>query len=246
MNYKKQLVRFKLTTIVNLSFIMFMVSFIISGLINLLATNNQLLLTGKVYWDIIITLAMLALLLAIHELLHALGGLISGGCKVKDISFGINLKQSMLYCHINKPIKVGIYRFVLLLPVIVTGIIPLIICTLYGNIFMVFLFSIMVSGGAGDVIMFFSLAGYDKNVMVLDHASAPAYYLLYEEGKTPKSFVECTEADENKLLDDMKKSPYGTTDGKNKNLLIKSLLIAIFCALTVLGIFVTALIMAFC
>lgn len=246
MNYKKQLVRFKLTTIVNLSFIMFMVSFIISGLINLLATNNQLLLTGKVYWDIIITLAMLALLLAIHELLHALGGLLSGGCTVKDISFGINLKQSMLYCHINKPIKVGIYRFVLLLPVIVTGIIPLIICTLYGNIFMVFLFSIMVSGGAGDVIMFFSLAGYDKNVMVLDHASAPAYYLLYEEGKTPQNFVECTEADENKLLDDMKKSPCGTTDGKNKNLLIKSLLIAIFCALTVLGIFVTALIMAFC
>lgn len=243
MNYKKQLVRFDINTIVTVSFIMFLAPLIIFGFINLLATGNPLLLTGKVYWDIIITLAMLAVLLVVHEFIHALGAIMTGKCSVKDIKFGVNLKQAMLYCHIKKPLSVGAYRFAIILPLIITGIIPLIISTIWGNIFMVLLFCFMVSGGAGDIIMFFSLTAYDKNTLILDHASAPAFYLLYEEGKEPANFVECTEEMEDSLLEDMKKNPYATNNGKKKNLNIKILLIAIFCSLVVLGIFLTALFM---
>lgn len=236
MNYKKQLKSFKLNTIMITSFSMFLVSFIGFTIINL-ALKNPLLLTGKVYLYVIITVAGLALLLALHEVLHAIFAIIFGKLKLKDIKFGVNLKQGMLYCHMEKPVKVIAYRLAIILPVIITGIIPLIISSIFGNIFLVLLFSFMVSGGAGDVVMFFSLAGLDNDTQILDHPSAPAYYLLYEEGKEPKDFVECTKELEDKLLEDMKKSPLS---GKST---VKVLLIAIFLALVLLGIYLTALLM---
>jgi hypothetical protein len=246
MDYKKQLVKFDIAKIVNISFIMFLVSFIICGLINLLVIKNPLLITDKVYWDIVMMIGMLAALLVIHELLHAFGAIIAGKCTTKDIKFGVNIKQGMLYCHIMKPLKINDYKFALILPLIITGIIPLIISTIWGNIFMVLLFSFMVSGGAGDLIMLFSLSGYDKHIMVLDHEAAPAYYLLYKDGTQPDDFVEVTSEMEENLLENMKKSPYATQSGKEKNIIIKTLFIAIFCSIVVLGLFVIAILMEFC
>ena len=85
--------------------------------------------------------------------------------------------------------------------------------------------------------MFFSLAGIDSETMVLDHESAPAYYLLYKEGTEPKDFVECTDEMEEQLAASMKKSPFAV------NRTNKVLLIAIFCAAVVLGLYLSALLM---
>ncbi len=236
MSYKKQLKSFNLNTIAITSLLMFVLPFVVFAAVNL-ALKRPLLLTGKVYWDIIMTFAMLAALLCIHEFLHALGAIMTGGATFKDIKFGIHLKQMMLYCHIGKPLKAGAYKFAIILPLIVTGIIPLVISAIWGNIFLVVLFCFMVSGGAGDVIMFISLAGAGKDTLVLDHPSAPAYYLMYEEGKEPKDFVESTPEQEEALVSAMQKP---TFNGKNT---IKILLIALFCALVVLGLYLAALAM---
>jgi hypothetical protein len=237
MNYKKQLKTFNLKTIMITSFVMFIVPFVVFAIINL-ALKNPLLLTGKVYLDVIISIVMLAGLLVCHELLHAFGAIVFGKLSLKDIKFGINLKQAMLYCHIKKPMRVNAYRVAILLPVIITGIIPLIISAIFGNLFLVTVFSFMVSGGAADIIMFFSLAQVDKNTLVEDHAKAPAYYLLYEQGCEPKDFVECTKEMEDEVVSSMQQSV--AFSGKNT---LKILLIAIFCALVVLAIYLAALLM---
>lgn len=239
MSYKKQLISFRPAKIATVSFIIFLACFIAFGAINLIGQKRPLLLTDKVYWDIIITIGMLAVLLILHELLHAGAAIAFGKLSKKDISFGINFKQGMLYCHMKRPVAVNAYRAILIIPVIVTGIIPLVISAFFANIFMVLLFSIMTSGGAGDFVMFFSLSGR-KDCLVLDHEKAPAYYLCYEESAQPKDFAEVTAEQEEKLAAEMQKSPYATPDGA-KNPLIKSLLILIFLALVVLGLFVTAL-----
>jgi hypothetical protein len=215
---------------------MFIVPFVVFAIINL-ALKNPLLLTEKVYLDIIISIIMIAVLLIIHELIHALGAIVFGKLSFKDIKFGVNLKQGMLYCHMEKPMKVNAYRIAILLPIIFTGIIPLIISAFWGNIFLVVVFSLMVSGGAADIIMFFSLAGISNNTLVSDHPKAPAYYLLYEEESLPKDFVECTKEKEEEVLLSMQKSQF---NGKNT---IKLLLITIFCALVVLAIYLSALLM---
>lgn len=242
MEYKKQLVWYKPSIIANTAFITFVITFALSASINIFLAKKPLLITGKVYWDIIFTVALLALFVFVHELVHALGAIAIGKCKRKDISLGFNFKQIVFYCHIKKPISIGAYKAVLILPIILTGILPLILSAFFGNIFLTLLFSFMTAGGMGDIIMFFGLSGYDKKVLVQDHGKAFAYYLLFEEGQVPENFTQCVLEDEIKLEEEMKKSPFASEEGIKKSPLLKALLIAIFCSLSVLGIFIAALI----
>lgn len=241
MEYKKQLVKFNINKISVLSVILFIVPFVIAAAINLFAFKRELLLTDKVYWDIILTVALFIVGLVAHEGLHALGGIAFGKAKPKDIKFGIIPKQFMLYCHIKTPMKAWAYEALLLLPVIVTGVIPLILSAFLGNIFLVLTFSALLSGGAGDIIMFKSLIKYDKNQLIIDHAEAPAYYLVYPENKLPDNFIEATEEQEEELRRETSGAPRGTTTGRSN--LIKILAILIFLALTVLIVFLLALFM---
>lgn len=238
MDYKKQLVKFRIDKIAELSVILFVVPFVIAAALNILLVKRPLLLTGKVYFDIMIMIAVYLVGLVCHEGLHALGAMLFAKKTPADISFGANLKQGMLYCHVKTPMKNASYQALLLLPVIVTGIIPLIISVVFGNIFLVVAFSLLTSGGAGDIIMFSSLLKHDKKQLILDHAQAPAYYLVYPENELPETFVEVTETQEEELLEEMKKPNQGS-----RNNMLKILAVMIFLALAVAGIFVAALFM---
>lgn len=239
MNYKKQLVKFNISKIADLSIIMFVVPFLISTVLNLIVLKRPLLITGKVYFDILIIIGIYAVGLVCHEGLHALGAIIFAGKKPKDISFGVIIKQMMLYCHVKTPMKLSAYCGLLLLPVIITGVIPLVISIFCGNIFLVLVFSLLVSGGAGDAIMFCSLLKQDKNALILDHAEAPAYYLVYPSDNLPENFSEVTEEEENALKAEMN----NTKNSPQKNNTIKILLILLFFAVAVAVVFLLALFM---
>ncbi len=245
MNYKKQLFSFSIEKITYLSLFLFIIPFMIAFLLNIFLFNADILLTDKVYFDVLITIAIVVVCLPLHELLHALTAVIVGKTSFKDISFGVNLKQGMLYCHFNKPTKVKYYRVVLLVPVIVTGIIPLIISMVIGNVFLIVAFSLLVSGGAGDFFMYKATFLHNSNDMILDHPKAPAYYILYPEDNLPSDFVEATEEQEKELEEKMKEVPFSKGDGKKHNAQIKVLLILLFLAGMVLGIFLLGLAMQF-
>ena len=57
----------------------------------------------------------------------------------------------------------------------------------------------MISGSAGDVMMFYQLARLKKVKLILDHPKAPAFYALYAEDDLPEDFVEYKVADEEKV-----------------------------------------------
>ena len=240
MNYKKQLVKFNINTISILSVILFVVPAAIALLINLLWLKRPLLITDKVYWDILIIIGIMAVGLVAHEGIHALSAMVFGKCAKSDLSFGANFKQLILYCHVKKPLTASQYMAMLLPPVIITGIIPLIISAFCGNVFLIVVFSMLVSGGAGDFIMFFSLTKRDKKQLILDHPTAPAYYLVYPENETPDDFVESTEEQEKELSDEMNNTK-GSSGGKSKGL--KILAILVFLAATTLVVFLIALFM---
>ena len=238
MEYKKKVVKFKIDKIAELSVIMFVVPFVIAAALNILVAKRPLLLTGKVYFDIMVMIAVYLVGLVCHEGLHALGAILFAKKTAKDISFGANLKLGILYCHVKTPMKNVSYQGLLLLPVIVTGIIPLVISVIFGNIFLVVAFSLLVSGGAGDIIMFLSLLKHDRNQLILDHAEAPAYYLVYPENELPETFIEVTDTQEDELREEMKKPNQGS-----RNNMLKILAVMIFLVLAVAGIFVAALFM---
>ena len=237
MEYKKQLVKFKTDKISELSIALFVFPFVLFAALNLLAFKRPLLVTGKVYFDVAIIIGLFVVGLVCHEGLHALGAIIFAGKKKEDISFGANFKKMMLYCHIKTPMKVSSYMALLLIPAIVTGLIPLIISAIFGNILLVTVFALLFSGGAGDFIMFFSLLKKDKNALVLDHESAPAYYLVYPENELPDDFSEVTEEEEKILAEEM------NTNKSSRSNNLKIFAVLIFLVVAVAIIFGAALFM---
>lgn len=242
MDYKKELKIFNLNKIALLSILLFALCFVAGALVNLLAFRRPLLLTDKVYWDIIITLAIMAVGVIAHEGLHALGAMIFGKCKKENISFGFIPRQLMFYCHAEKPMTASAYTLMLLLPVIVTGFIPFILSVCLGNIFLVVAFAMLISGGAGDLIMAASLRKIPASALLLDHPKAPAYYLLYKSDALPENFNEVTPEQEEALLKSMQEKPLSDSS-RGRNNLLKILAVFVFLVFVVTAVFLIALLM---
>lgn len=106
-----------------------------------------------------------------HEALHAIGFIIFGKAKLKDIKFGVIWKHITPYAHCKVPLKVNAYRIALLLPVILTGIIPLIIALSIGNGLLFSVSVFLIAGGLGDWIIFRKLEKYPHTSLIADHPS---------------------------------------------------------------------------
>ena len=243
MGYKKQLVRFNVNKIALLSVFLFLIPCAIALLINLLWFKRPFLLTPAFYWDLLIVVGIYIVGLLAHEGIHALCALLFAKVAPSDLSFGAHLRQLMLYCHVKTPLTVAQYRLMLLPPMILTGVVPLVVSAFLGNFFLVVVFSLLVSGGAGDLVMFFSLRKYKKDQRILDHPEAPAYYLVYDENSLPEDFCEVTPEQEEELKDMMNDKKNGSTGGKSN--LLKILAVLLFAALTVLGVFAVAVILKY-
>ena len=243
MNYKKQLVKFSVNKISLLSVLLFAAPCAVALVVNLVWMKRPFLLTSAFYWDLLVILSIFLVGLVSHEGIHALCAMWFGKVKPSDIAFGANMRQLMLYCHVKTPLSARQYRLMLLPPVIVTGLIPLVISAFLGNVFLVFVFSLLVSGGAGDFVMFFSLRKLPSDRLVLDHPDAPAYYIVYPEDDLPDDFSEVTPEEEEELLRMMNGKENGSTGGKSN--LLKILAVLLFSILTVLGVFAVAYIMKY-
>lgn len=197
---KKQLVKIDLKKMTALSVVMFLVPLAISVPLELTALKD---FNTVVHWyDILIIIVAYLVLIVVHEGIHALAMLMVGVPR-KNIRFGVILKQGMAYCACDVPLTADKYMFVLILPLIVTGIIPWILSTVFLNIIYTCMFIGMIAGAAGDLSMILKLTKYSSSQLVLDHPKAPAFYLMYEEDKAPEGFREVTEEEEQALLDEL-------------------------------------------
>lgn len=170
--------------------------------LNLLVFNGSL--TEYAVVSMVVLFLGYIVLIILHEAVHALAALLFAKVKPKDIEFGAIWAQLMFYCHVKKPMTASQYRAVLIMPLIFTGILPLIAATIWGNPYLILLFSLLVSGAAGDVVMFRETLKYPKTQLIEDHPKAPAYYLIFEEGaELPADFEEVTDEQEQQLLDMM-------------------------------------------
>ncbi|MDR0430807.1 MAG: DUF3267 domain-containing protein [Tannerellaceae bacterium] len=117
--------------------------------------------------------------LLVHELIHDITFAKYNKSGFKSIKFGIVWKHVVLYCHCSEFITVWQYRIVLLMPSVILGFIPVILGFVLGN-FMVLLFGCtMTMGGLGDFFCIWSLRGFNKNTLIMDHPSKVGFF--YEE-----------------------------------------------------------------
>ncbi|NDJ52206.1 MAG: DUF3267 domain-containing protein [Chloroflexi bacterium] len=132
----------------------------------------QLLLIGTILVGIII-----------HEGLHAFGFML-GGAKVRDIQFGIILEALAPYAHSRVPLRARSYAFAVLLPGLLTGLIPSLLALALGDVWLLWFGSFMFGAAVGDALILYLLTRESGNPLVLDHESQAGYYLV-REGYTP-------------------------------------------------------------
>ncbi|MFD2445016.1 DUF3267 domain-containing protein [Bacillus sp. CGMCC 1.16607] len=105
----------------------------------------------------------------LHELLHAFGFAVIGKAGWHSIKIGVMWKQMMPYAHCKVPITVKSYRFSLLLPLVITGLIPLIIGFTIGNGILVILGTLLTQSAGGDILIYQLLKSYPRDAIVRDH-----------------------------------------------------------------------------
>ena len=109
--------------------------------------------------------------LVIHEMIHGLGFILIGKAKLNEVKFGVIWKAVTPYAHCKVPLGINAYRISLLLPVIITGIIPLILGLAMESLLTVVVAAFLTTGGIGDWLIFRRLQPFPSHAFVSDHPS---------------------------------------------------------------------------
>lgn len=191
-NYKKKVVLFDLKKITRFSGIFTIISFVVIVGLTLIfkVDKTPSFHIQEAIKEFFLFFILYGILIVVHELLHAIGFIVAGGASVKDIKFGFIPKFMMFYCHCKKPLRARGYMIALLLPVTITGFIPAFFVIFSQNLFWATMVSLAIASGAGDLTMAWELRKLQKNTLVQDHESLPAYYILYPEDDLPDNFEE--------------------------------------------------------
>ena len=129
-------------------------------------------------------LGSLVLLVVVHEALHAFAAMQWGDVPFSSIQFGLKWKWLVPYCHCASPLRMGVYRIFVLLPLAVTTPVAGLVLWLAPSFWSLLLFSIAFSACAGDVQMYFKVQDFRSDLWVQDHPSEPGCY-IWPEGQSP-------------------------------------------------------------
>ena len=117
---------------------------------------------------------------ALHEFLHGVGYFL-GGCRLKNIQFGICLEKGIFYAMAYQEISKKNILISLQMPFMVIGVITLIISAIFKLPLLALLSVVNFSGASLDLMMFFYILRI-KNV-------------TYSESGEPNEFVLITDCD---------------------------------------------------
>ena len=79
---------------------------------------------------------LMAVGIVVHELIHGITFACFAPSGWRSISFGIMWKMATPYCHCNEPLHPRPYIVAALMPLIVLGIIPAVICLVIGSFYL--------------------------------------------------------------------------------------------------------------
>ncbi|GAB4474494.1 MAG: DUF3267 domain-containing protein [Anaerolineae bacterium] len=126
-------------------------------------------------------LPVLAVSIVIHEGLHGVGFWLFGRAPLRAIAFGMKWEYLTPYAHCRVPIRARGYRIAVLLPGLITGVLPALAgigtgigwLTLYGIL--------MTTAALGDVLVCWAIRHVPPQARVVDHPSEAGCLVLREE-----------------------------------------------------------------
>lgn len=127
--------------------------------------------------DIILFIAALLLGVVLHEGIHGLTwGIVNRD--FRPISFGVIWKFLTPYCHYSKPMSRNNYIWGAIMPFLLLGILPAVLSLFTGNVLLLVLGIIFISGAAVDLWMTWLILKEDPKATVLDHPSEAGFFVI--------------------------------------------------------------------
>jgi len=120
------------------------------------------------------------ILVALHEIIHAVSWKFAGGLSFSDFRFGIAWKTLSPYCHSTKPMTAQAYRMGTMMPGLLIGLLPIVIGTLTGDGFLAVLGGLLTAGAVGDVYVLWLLRHVPATSSVIDHPTRAGCIVLHE------------------------------------------------------------------
>jgi len=132
------------------------------------------------YFKIPVFLLIMVLGVFAHELIHALGFKVFGKIDSANIKLGFQWKSITPYATCRKPMKAKDYRLSCLAPVVILGMVPGIIATLFRLNWLLIYATIFSIASIGDIIIFWMIRKVKSGQLVQDHEFR-AGCCVYEE-----------------------------------------------------------------
>jgi hypothetical protein len=120
---------------------------------------------------------LLVLGIFLHELIHGITW--ARYCKngFRSIRFGFSLKSFSPYCHCKEILKVRYYRTGILMPGLLTGVLPAFAGIFTGNMMILILGMLFTLAAGGDFISLWMLRKAPENSYAEDHPDKNGCYL---------------------------------------------------------------------
>lgn len=123
-------------------------------------------------------------LVAVHEIIHALSWKVVGGLSFRDFKFGIAWKTLSPYCHATKPMTARAYRVGAMMPGILLGLLPIVVGTLTGDGFLAVLGGLLTAGAVGDVYILWLVRHVPATTLVIDHPTRAGCIVIHEQSRS--------------------------------------------------------------
>ncbi len=121
---------------------------------------------------------MFILLVVGHELLHAVGWMLAGRFSWRHIAFGLDRRTLSPYAHARVAMPVSAYRVGVVLPGIITGLLPVVIGLLARSGPLTLWGAFMLSSAVGDLIVLWVIRALPGTARVIDHPSKAGCIVL--------------------------------------------------------------------
>jgi hypothetical protein len=142
------------------------------------------------FWDLhrLIVLKSIGLFLGcfvtgifLHEFIHASTWIIFGSISFKEIKFGMHWKYLTPYVHLKVPLTARPYRWGIIMPGLVLGILPSSLGIITGQSMLMLLGIIFTAAAGGDFLILWLLRKVPSTRKVQDHPTEPGCWVLDSE-----------------------------------------------------------------
>lgn len=126
--------------------------------------------------DIFFAFLVIIFIITLHEFLHYLTYRVFKFSS-KKIKFGFNKKTLSLFCYCKGEIRISIYRLSLIIPLLFSGLFPLIISIIFLNYVYSTAFSLAISICSADAIILVKSFSFSNKSYIFDDPILPGFHV---------------------------------------------------------------------